>query len=339
MSIVRVEKLVRYYGRLCALDNVSFSMKKGEIIGVLGLNGAGKTTCLRILAGLLTPTAGKAEVGGMNILDNPVEIRAQVGFLPEEPPLYRDMTVDSFLRHTGKLKGMSDSDVNSRIPEVCERTGLDEITRYRIISELSHGYRKRVGIAQAILHKPPLVILDEPISGLDPAQIVEMRKTVRSLKNEHSVMVSSHILTEISQTCDRILVFHNGKLVAEGSEEDLAGQAGGRIEIILRGKREKLEKILSDKPDIRDFSVHAQPEAGIHLLSFATHRVSVGISADDDKKKTKDNDSKDPEIIVESLVSELVKEGFSIRRVSEAGGELETVFLGLTENKKEEAVQ
>jgi ABC-2 type transport system ATP-binding protein len=308
MPIVRVQDLVRYYGAHRALDGVSFSIEKGEIIGVLGLNGAGKSTCLRILAGLLTPTAGRAEVDGRDVLDDPIGVRARVGFLPEDPPLYREMTVEAFLRHAGQLKGMTRAEADARIPEVCDRTGLDAVTRKRIIDELSHGYRKRVGIAQAILHKPALVILDEPISGLDPAQIVEMRRTIRALEGEHTVMVSSHILTEISQTCDRILVIHDGRLVAEGTEESLVGRAGGRIELTVRGDAGALETLLGEQPAVTEHRVFAG-EDGL---------VEATVSLADEAR--------------EALVAALVGAGFGVRKVAESESELESVFLGLTRN-------
>jgi ABC-2 type transport system ATP-binding protein len=324
MPIVEVQDLVRYYGRLRALDCVSFSMDKGEIIGVLGLNGAGKSTCLRILAGLLKPTAGKAEIGGRNVLDDPMGVREQVGFLPEDPPLYLDMTVEAFLRHAGQLKGMTRAEVDARLPDVCDTCGLDVVTRMRIIDELSHGYRKRVGIAQAILHKPALVILDEPISGLDPAQIVEMRKTVRALREEHSVLVSSHILTEISQTCDRILVFHGGKLVAEGPEETLTRHAGRRLEIVARGSSAVLEKIVAE--EVRGSVLRIETEeAGL---------VTATVSLADETHGSSEAASADP---VEALVAALVAGGLGVRRVAEADGELEAVFLGLTGTVKTDA--
>lgn len=324
MPIVRVENLVRYYGQLRALDGVSFSMEKGEIIGVLGLNGAGKTTCLRILAGLLTPTAGVAEVGGKDVLDDPIGVRSLVGFLPEEPPLYLDMTVEAFLRHAGQLKGMSRADVNARIPEVCERTGLDPVTRRRIIGELSHGYRKRVGIAQAILHKPALVILDEPISGLDPAQIVEMRRTVRALRDEHSVMVSSHILTEISQTCDRILVIHDGRLVAEGAEEALVGGVGNRMLLTVRGEAAKLEALLSERKEIKSHSMESVEG------DIVTALLTLEQGADESVRTGSKGSEGSGESAVERIVEALVASGLGVRRLAEAQGELEKVFLGIT---------
>ncbi len=319
MAIVNVRNLVRYYGGLRALDEVGFSVDKGEIVGVLGLNGAGKTTCLRILAGLLTPTAGKVDIGGRDVLDDPIGVRSLVGFLPEEPPLYREMTVDAYLRHTGRLKGMTRAEVEARLPEACERTGLDDVTRRRIIGELSHGYRKRVGIAQAILHNPPLVILDEPISGLDPAQIVEMRKTIGALRREHSVMVSSHILTEISQTCDRILVFHEGRLIAEGTEEALAGKAGRCLELTVRGSSERVDAVLAGHDAVTEHSSFISDEG------FVT--VSVRLSEDVGELDGSPEQADDGR---EGLIAALVAAGLGIRRVVESDGELESVFLGIT---------
>lgn len=307
MAMIVAEQLSRNYRFRRALDGVSFTIEAGETVGILGLNGAGKSTLLKILAGLLEPSSGRAVVDGVDVLDAPAAARKRVGFLAEEPPLYPEMTVGDYLRFTGRLKGMTSDQVSSRLSEVMSRTGLELSDGERVIGELSHGYRKRVGIAQAILHDPALVILDEPISGLDPRQIVEMRDTIASLKGEHTVLVSSHILSEISQTCDRILVIHEAKLVAEGTEEELTRRVGGgtRVRVVVRGEKKTLEDVL----------------AGIEGAAAELGEVSDGLieaTVTADQKGT------------EKMVSALVAAGLGVREVAPVQTELEHIFLDLT---------
>src|SRR5262245_11695542 len=233
--MIEATGLTRYYGDFPALQDASFTIADREIVGLLGLNGAGKSTAMRILAGLLLPSAGTVRVGGVDAVADPDALRRKIGFLPEEPPLYREMRVREFLQWCGEIKGRSRAEVKKAMPEVLATCDIEHVAD-RVIGELSHGYKKRVGIAQAIVHRPEVVILDEPISGLDPQQIVEMRKVVRSLKEFATVLISSHILSEIEQTCDRILVIHQGKLVAEGSEEELGarGERDRNVSVVVR---------------------------------------------------------------------------------------------------------
>ncbi|HEX2686656.1 MAG TPA: ABC transporter ATP-binding protein [Kofleriaceae bacterium] len=219
--MIRASNLSKFYGGKRALGPVSFEIKDGETVGFLGLNGAGKTTALRILACDLRPSSGTIEVGGVDAVAQPHEVRKRIGFLPENPPLYADMIVSDYLRFAGELRGMSREEVKRRLPEVLELTDLGDVAG-EPIGTLSHGYRQRVGVAQAIVHDPKFLILDEPTRGLDPVQIVEMRNLIHDLKQNHTVLISSHILTEISQTCDRLLVLGRGKILGDGSEQDLA---------------------------------------------------------------------------------------------------------------------
>ena len=305
--MIRVQNLTRYYGDFAALDGASFELREGEIVGLLGLNGAGKSTTMKILAGLMMPSSGSVAIDDHDLLADPDAVRASIGFLPEEPPLYRDMTVTSFLVHAGRIKGMSPADVQARLPSViqaCDLQGRED----QLIGTLSHGYKKRVGIAQAIIHKPRLIILDEPISGLDPAQIVEMRQVVRGLAEGASVIVSSHILSEISQTCDRILVLHDGKLVAQGTESELVSRGGGdrRLVITVRGEAEPFERWLTQ---------HAMVErTDRREASAGQARFLVELSQDDR----------------ETFLAQLVEHGFGLRLVEAPEDELEEIFLSLT---------
>lgn len=233
--MIRATNLSKYYGGKRALGPVSFEINDGETVGFLGLNGAGKTTALRILACDLRPSAGTIEVGGVDAVAEPHEVRKRIGFLPENPPLYADMIVIDYLRFAGELRGMSREEVKRRLPEILEITDIGDVAGDPI-GTLSHGYRQRVGVAQAIVHDPKFLILDEPTRGLDPVQIVEMRNLVHDLKQNHTVLISSHILTEISQTCDRLLVLGHGKILGAGREQDLAASESEirQISVIVR---------------------------------------------------------------------------------------------------------
>jgi ABC-2 type transport system ATP-binding protein len=221
--MIRAKNLTKFYGGKRALGPASFEFDDGETIGFLGLNGAGKTTVLRILACDLRPSAGTIEVGGVDAVADPHEVRKKIGFLPENPPLYTDMRVHDYLMFAGEIRGMARADVKKRMDEVLDITDLHEVEDDPI-GTLSHGFRQRVGVAQAIIHGPKLLILDEPTRGLDPVQIVEMRKLIHDLKEKHTVLISSHILTEISQTCDRLLVLDRGRVLGVGTEQELAGK-------------------------------------------------------------------------------------------------------------------
>jgi len=223
--MIRASNLSKYYGGKRALGPVSFEIKDGETVGFLGLNGAGKTTALRILACDLRPSNGTIEVGGVDAVAEPHEVRKRIGFLPENPPLYMDMSVDDYLLFAGELRGMSKAAIKKRLPDVLDVTDLGDVAGDQI-GTLSHGYRQRVGVAQAIIHQPKFLILDEPTRGLDPVQIVEMRNLIHDLKQNHTVLISSHILTEISQTCDRLLVLGRGKILGVGSESELSAHEG-----------------------------------------------------------------------------------------------------------------
>lgn len=303
--MVEVKGLSRYYGDFAALKDVSFTIQEGEIVGLLGLNGAGKSTALKILAGLLTPSAGSVKIGAQDALRDPMRLRGRIGFLPEEIPLYRDMTVRGFLLHAGQLKGMTVAAVRARLPRVVQMTDL-EGREDQVIGTLSYGYRKRVGIALAVIHDPQLVVLDEPISGLDPAQIVEMRQVVRNLAEGRAVILSSHILGEISQTCDRILVMNQGRLIAQGTEDELAPERGRKLLLTLRAEMGALQSFM-DAQDGVD---------ACHLEPHDSGCVRARLTLIGDTR--------------EALIASLVSAGFGVRAMVEAEDELESIFLKLT---------
>ena len=219
--MIQVEGLTKYYGEHAAIREIAFSVGRGEVIGFLGLNGAGKSTTLKILGCVLLPTSGRVVIDGHDAVREPHAVRQRIGFLPDTPPLYDEMTVGEYLLYVAQLRGVPSREARARVGEAEEKTSLREVDG-ALISTLSHGYRQRVGVAQALVHRPAFLILDEPTSGLDPAQIRGMRELIRGLRGTHTVLVSSHILPEISETCDRLLIINGGQLVAQGTEEELA---------------------------------------------------------------------------------------------------------------------
>ena len=220
MSLIEVRGLSKFYGPYAAVRDVSFDIKEGEVVGLLGLNGAGKSTILKILGSFLLPSSGGASMAGFSVEDDSDRVRELIGYLPDRPPLYDEMRVVPYLRYVAKLKNVAPGKIDERIADVLRKTNLVEVA-WQPLGELSHGFRQRVGIAQALIHNPRVIILDEPINGLDPVQIVEMRDLILSLRGKHTVILSSHILSEITRTCDRILIIDKGRLVAEGNEAEL----------------------------------------------------------------------------------------------------------------------
>jgi len=266
--MIQVEQLSKYYGARAAIRDLSFRIDAGEVVGFLGLNGAGKTTTLRILGCVLLPTSGTVRLAGQDLLTAPRQLRARIGFLPETPPLYEDMTVGEYLAFVAGLRSVDPARIPARGGETEERTGLADLDDERI-STLSHGYRQRVGVAQALVHAPDVLLLDEPANGLDPVQNVEMRSLIRSLRGDHTVLVSSHILPEIAQTCDRLLVVRDGELVAQGSETELEERLGlgAGVELEMAGPAEAVAIALRRLEGVR--SVTLQPgSAGRTLLKI-----------------------------------------------------------------------
>lgn len=224
--MIKVEGLSKRYGRTVAVDNISFEVQKGQVVGFLGPNGAGKTTTMRILTCFMPPTAGAANVAGYDVLEQPMEVKRRIGYLPETPPLYPDMVVGDYLAFVGRLKGLSSKDLRKRVDEVCERCAIGDVRR-KLINKLSKGYRQRVGLAQAIIHNPDVLILDEPTSGLDPRQIIETRTLIRNLAGDHTIILSTHILPEVEQICEKVVIISRGKVVATDSVQALTNRLRG----------------------------------------------------------------------------------------------------------------
>ena len=246
--MIEARELTKYYGDFRAIENLTFEVKKGEIIGLLGPNGAGKTTTMRIITGFMPPSSGTTLIAGFDMVDQSLEARANIGYLPETVPLYTEMTVEGYLSFMGSIRGMSSKRIRSRIGDVIESCKLGDYQK-TLIGKLSKGFRQRVGIAQAVLHEPKVLVLDEPTIGIDPIQVVETRQLIRNLAGNHTVILSSHILPEVSMLCSRVLIINQGQIVAEDTPGDLADRLQGveRLEVEVQGPREAvtiaLEKI------------------------------------------------------------------------------------------------
>src|SRR6201985_1206182 len=238
--MIKVEGLTKRYARHVAVKNISFEVGKGEIVGFLGKNGAGKTTTMRVLTCFLPPTSGKASVAGFDVLEQSLDVRKNIGYLPETPPVYPEMEVAEYLTFVAKLKGIPSPDVAKRVGEVIDHTGLGSV-RQTIIGKLSKGYRQRVGIAQAIIHNPPVLILDEPTSGLDPEQQREARQLIASLSGDHTIILSTHILSEVEASCSKVIIINAGEIVAVDSVANLhhRRQGGEMVAIALKGASEQ----------------------------------------------------------------------------------------------------
>jgi ABC-2 type transport system ATP-binding protein len=306
--MIEVEGLTKYYGEHAAIRDLSFTIQKGEVIGFLGLNGAGKSTTLRVLGAVLLPTAGRVKIDGLDLGADPHEVRKRIGFLPDVPPLYNEMTVGSYLAFVAQLRGVPADEVEARVREAESKTALAEM-HGEVIGTLSHGFRQRVGVAQALVHRPALLILDEPTSGLDPVQIVEMRKLIRNLRGEHTVLLSSHILSEISQTCDRLLVIDEGKLVAQGTEAELSKGSGAAVEVEIAGSADKAKAALGAVDGVR----------GVEVIKSSDGVTQLRVQAAPELRP--------------AIVRALVNAGADVLRVDRAASQLESIFMQLTHTR------
>src|SRR6202163_4820922 len=230
--MIKVEGLTKRYARNVAVDHISFEVEKGQIVGFLGPNGAGKTTTMRMLTCFMPPTEGSAQVAGFDVRENPMEVKRRIGYLPESPPVYPEMEVIEYLDFVGRIKGVPKANLRSRIDEVMQKTAITDV-RNKEIGKLSKGYRQRVGLAQAIIHNPDVLILDEPTAGLDPHQIIETRDLIKGLAGDHTIILSTHILPEVEQVCERIIIIAKGKVVATDTVENLTTRLRGAESVAL----------------------------------------------------------------------------------------------------------
>ncbi|TGK82324.1 ABC transporter ATP-binding protein [Leptospira noumeaensis] len=306
--MIQVSNLSKFYGEKRAISGLNFKLEKGEIVGLLGLNGAGKTTTIRILTGYLIPSAGDASIDGKSIFDFPLEAKQKIGYLPETPPLYEDMTITEYLQFVGRIKKIEESKLESEIEKVLSKTNITAV-KDKLIGTLSLGFRKRVGIAQAILGDPEIVIMDEPISGLDPKQIVEIRNLIRSLAGDHTVLISSHILTEIYKTCDKFLFLHKGSLKQELSlgrlEEEMNRLAGWEVGLSGKSADELLNFMKSAIGDGDSLSELGTNKEEIQFLVRTTN----------------------PKRFKESLFSKALASGIQIESLKKQEVSLEQIFM------------
>jgi len=244
--MIEVNALTKLYGTVAAIEDVSFKVEQGEIVGFLGPNGAGKSTTMRILTGFTPATSGTAKIAGFHVEDSPVEVKRRLGYMPESVPLYPEMLVSSFLSYVAEVKGVSRKDRKREVERVMERSGLQEMGK-RIIRNLSKGYRQRVGLAQALVGNPPVLILDEPTAGLDPKQIIEIRQMIKGLAEEHTVLLSTHILPEVSMICERVIIINRGRIVAQDTMENLTrARERAAIEVEASGVTETVMNVLQN---------------------------------------------------------------------------------------------
>lgn len=308
-SLVCIEQLSRYYGGLCAVDDVSFSIGRGEVVGLLGPNGAGKSTTLGMIAGVLAPAGGRVCIAGHDMCRAPRAAKAALGYLPEQPPLYPELTVNEYLAFCARLHGVAPRRCAAAVAAARTRCGLDDCGA-RLIGNLSKGYQQRVGIAQAIVHEPPAVILDEPTVGLDPLQIREIRRLIAELARQHSVILSTHILSEVEAICGRVLIIHRGRLVLDDEIAALRpGRGGARLRVLLR---------------------HPPPRADL----LALPGVTAVDELEDGRLRLSHEGAVDP---VDDLLAAALAGGWGLRELSPEPLDLEAVFMALTRDADEVA--
>ena len=263
--MIKIEHLTKNYGSNCAVDNISFEVKKGETVGFLGPNGAGKSTTMNILTGYLSASSGKAAIAGIDILEDPIGAKKLIGYLPEQPPVYLDMTVDEYLNFNFDLKGCT-FEREPHLAEICEVVKISDV-RKRVIRNLSKGYRQRVGVAQALIGNPPVIIFDEPTVGLDPKQIIEIRSLIRTLGKDHTVMLSTHILQEVQAVCDRIIIINKGKIVADEKTENITRvvENNRRFNVKICGPQKEVLDMLQNMQGISYAEVLAQKDGDANM--------------------------------------------------------------------------
>ncbi|MEH2237734.1 ABC transporter ATP-binding protein [Nostoc sp.] len=319
--MIEVEHLSKIYGSTPAITDVTFSVEPGEILGLLGPNGAGKTTTMRILAGYLPATNGNARIAGYDVHENSLAVRQRIGYLPETPPLYPDMTVEGFLHFVARIKGVSAGDRPNKVTAAIERCNLEDKRRV-IIRKLSKGYRQRVGIAQAIVHDPPAIILDEPTVGLDPRQIIEVRNLIKSLGGTHTIILSTHILPEVSMTCNRVAIINRGKVVATNTPENLMTQltGGSGYELEIEGEAALAKQVLQKVAGVS--LIESIPTTGMHGHQLQENRAYLRVISEPGKEPGRD------------IATTLVRAGFGLHELRRVNATLEDVFLQLTTEEK-----
>jgi ABC-2 type transport system ATP-binding protein len=311
--MIQVDNLVKTYGERFAINNISFKINKGDVVGLLGPNGAGKSTTMKIITGFMSPTSGTATVCGFDVFENPIEVKKRIGYLPENPPLYLDMTVEDYLKYVTELKQIPAKDCAANIESALGKTQLKEV-RKRIIKNLSKGFKQRVGIAQALVSNPEILILDEPTVGLDPKQVAEIRDLINELKGHHTIILSTHILSEVQATCNKIIIIHQGKLILEDSIDNIQNFRKQQTQLNI--------KLRLDKNLTSDF----KKITGVLSVNQNSPR-SYALQIENDEATT------------ESILECIIKTKAGLLEMSVNENNLEDVFLSLTYNKTEGVTQ
>ncbi len=307
--MIEVQHLTKQYGPFTAVDNISFSVQRGEILGFLGPNGAGKTTTMRVLTGYMPPTEGKAVVAGYDVLEQPIEAKRRTGYLPETPPLYPDMTVSEYLTFCARIKGVPRGDRKARVISAMERTRVADMAQ-RHCGKLSKGYKQRVGLAQALLHNPDVLILDEPTAGLDPKQIIETRRLIKELAGDHTIILSTHILPEVSQTCQRVVIINKGRVVAIDTPDNLTAK--------LRGSEAMYVEI--DAPGNSPGPVLSKLDGVTQVNETATRAGHIAFEVQSAQGRDVRRD----------IAAAIVREGWGLLELRPMRMSLEEIFLSLT---------
>jgi ABC-2 type transport system ATP-binding protein len=312
--MIKVKELTKRYARTTAVDQITFDVEKGQIVGFLGPNGAGKTTTMRMLTCFLPPTAGTATVAGFDVLEQALEVKKRIGYLPESPPLYPEMDTTEYLKFVGKLKGLSGAELNKRVDYACERCAITDV-KHRLLGRLSKGYRQRVGLAQAIIHNPDVLVLDEPTAGLDPKQINETRDLIKSLAGSHTIILSTHILPEVEHTCEQVIIINKGKLVATDSVRNLQARARGAESVVVEvaGRNGSLERSLVEEK--------LQRVSGVSR---------VLCKQDVDTRAVFEVESAKGKLVRGDLARAVVESGWDLNELRPAAMSLEEIFLQLT---------
>ena len=316
--MIEVDGLTKYFGLTKALDDISFEVHQGEILGFLGPNGAGKTTTMRVIAGLIIPSSGRVAIGGLDVNSAPLEARRKIGYLPESVPLYRDLRVSEYLRYVAALKGVSSQQRDTHIRGLVQRCGLEKVTS-RLIGHLSKGFRQRVGLAQALIGDPEVLILDEPTEGLDPKQIIEIRQLIGELAGSRTVILSTHILPEVSMTCERVIILNKGKLVAVDSPGNLNRrlQKNALISLSARGPERELTDVLQRVP-------------GAQIVEF----ISLDNSQDEKHFRIESDTSDD---IRSRIAHAVITAGYDLTELHSESLSLEEIFVQLVTEEEEVA--
>jgi ABC-2 type transport system ATP-binding protein len=313
-SMIKVQALTKKYARTIAVDQISFEVAKGQIVGFLGPNGAGKTTTMRMLTCFLPPSAGTATVAGFDVLEQALEVKKRIGYLPETPPIYPEMETAEYLKFVGKLKGLSGADLQKRVDYACDRCAIADVKK-KLLGKLSKGYRQRVGLAQAIIHNPDVLILDEPTAGLDPKQINETRDLIKGLAGNHTIILSTHILPEVEQTCEQVIIIDKGKLVATDSVRNLQARARGAESVLVEiaGRNGNLEaEIVQHKLE--------QVSGVSRVLSKGQQNGHVVLEVESQKGR----------LVRGDLARAVVEAGWDLNELRPAAMSLEEIFLQLT---------